>query len=249
MDSIRTLSAVANRPPRDDVPGACPPLEGLEGVSSFLLKLLEGSSPTLQTEFEALLSRDSPPDALQQIRRFPAELGQAITSASGTAREMIDNWIDHRTYPPVPKALFSSVLAGQLKRYAESLAQYCVFRLLASQHSQRISRCGLCRRYFVRQRVRLGPAIGSVCRECRTAASVIRMSASRRRRLHTAALAWLDWKNADNTDQKQFVASVVNKKHHLAVGRRWVSQNIKEIVSLAEDLKSAKPMTPNDYNT
>ena len=62
----------------------------------------------------------------------------------------------------------------------------------------------------------------------------------------TAARAWINWQRRHRNDdrgpseQRAWVADVVNEKHGTGFKRNWVSTNLEEILERVEALKDAK---------
>jgi hypothetical protein len=134
-------------------------------------------------------------------------------------------------------------LDDRLKEYGAKFAAYWFVKLLDSADARRIARCDACKRYFAYQRARLRTVKrGVFCPrpQCKTKASVKRTADSRGERLNTAATAWLGWTPRQHTEQRQWVADRVSDAHATTVGRRWVSQNLDEILKRAEALRNAK---------
>lgn len=68
-----------------------------------------------------------------------------------------------------------------------------------------------------------------------------RTERSRRNLLATAANAWFRAEEIEKGPPKlEWIAEQVNKTHDKDFGRRWVSQNLKKIQELVDELRNAK---------
>lgn len=129
-----------------------------------------------------------------------------------------------------------------MKGFARMYAAYTFTNFLDSAYSLRLSRCDSCKTYFVYVRARLRVVKNGVhCGDCGGAASVGRTTASRAKRLDTAARAWIEWdQKPRRIGRPEWVAEQVNRTHGTSFGRRWVSQHQTEILARVEALRNAQ---------
>ncbi len=129
-----------------------------------------------------------------------------------------------------------------LEKYCRSVAAYYFVHLLDSPYSRHLARCDGCKKYFGYARARLRTVKhGVFCKDCASMSSGSRTVASRSKWLDTAARAWIEWESKRRSkDRDQWTYDSVNKAHRKSFGKRWISQNLKEIQKRAEALRNAK---------
>lgn len=146
--------------------------------------------------------------------------------------------------PNYPDSGLLYALTSALKAFGSRWAMHRFAELLDSQYSRHISRCDKCRAYFAYERARLCTVkFGVFCPKCKPQGAVKRTDRSRKRRLDTAARAWIEWESRQrrtDKDQYDWVSQQVSKVHEKAFGRRWVSQHLTEIQERVEALRNAK---------
>jgi hypothetical protein len=133
-------------------------------------------------------------------------------------------------------------LEDALQAHGVKWAAFYFSRLLDSPFSRHISRCDHCKSYFAYERARLRTVKHGVsCPACDGIASMKRTKDSRDKRLDTAAREWVKCESTRKGKvQPEWIAEQVNKSHGTAFGRRWVSQNLPEILKRMEALRNAK---------
>ena len=136
-----------------------------------------------------------------------------------------------------------------LQDYGQMWAAYDFSRLLDSPYSKRISRCDVCRSYFVYDRNRLRTVKhGVFCPACKGKASVIRTENSRNKRIATAAEALAEWEALPESKSRRhakgeahdWVTKKVNEKHGTDFGKRWFTQNKEKVQAKMEEMRNAK---------
>ena len=148
---------------------------------------------------------------------------------------------------PVPPQLTDALIMrlgsdAAFQAYGGAMAAYVFLRLLDSPAAYCLSRCDFCSSFFAYQRARLRMVKRGVhCPACAGKASIKRTDDYRKRRLDTAAGAWIKWESRRKSQpEAEWIAEQVNKSHGTAFGRRWISQNLKEIQERVEAQNNAK---------
>ena len=182
-------------------------------------------------------------DGTQEVRRdtphFQSDDLENVMLDLKAARE-------HLGKPGNPDTDFIYALKTALEHYGDRMALHYFAKLLDSPYSRHISRCDCCKTYFAYERARLSALKrGVFCSKCKGFASVKRTEASREARLEalldTAAVAWTGWRySRRDPDQREWVAKQVNKACRTDKKRKWVSQNLPEILKRVEALRNAK---------
>ncbi|HEY6343230.1 MAG TPA: hypothetical protein VIY49_17185 [Bryobacteraceae bacterium] len=134
----------------------------------------------------------------------------------------------------------------ETKREAREIAIYWIQELLDSPDRWLIARCDNpeCRRpYYVRQRVRKGLIKnGTYCKNCKNAASLVRVKASLERRkqmlVECAADVWDTFKPSSQYQKKSdWMAMKVNRLLDLDIKGKWITQNQTAIEAEVERRK------------
>ncbi|MGB8028136.1 MAG: hypothetical protein WCF30_00600 [Terracidiphilus sp.] len=146
------------------------------------------------------------------------------------------------TFPRFDPELLQWGLKAALEEYGKRWAAFHFSCLLDSRYSRHISRCDHCNAYFACQRARLRTVThGVFCPACEGQGSMKRTEISRARRYDTAAKARIEWESRRKESvPPEWIAEQVNKAHGTPFGRRWVSQNLSEILKRVEALRNAK---------
>jgi hypothetical protein len=117
------------------------------------------------------------------------------------------------------------------------VAMYWFSRLLDSPYSRHLARCDNCRGYFAYERVPRTPRyFGVYCSDkCKPIGARRRAEESREQKrdlmFDAAAKAWKEWEPSRKWPKREdYVVSKVNKEYETAWKKKWVSQNLEEIL-------------------
>jgi hypothetical protein len=120
---------------------------------------------------------------------------------------------------------------------AHEIAIYEFLRLLQTPSPERLSRCDVCGRYFVRTRAPKKDTVikrGVFCSACQGYGAARRTVTSRQRRhnqlVALAAEYWPRWKQSRHGERSKWIAGKLREKLPLrAITGKWVSQHQDEI--------------------